>query len=105
MRSFKPINAKDPDTQQLTRNLIEFFGPLSQNILLNDNNLLKNVSLQVGENTVYHGLGKSPNFHFIRARGGVLAMFADNQDNNIQPEKTLIIKTNANVTVDILVIA
>jgi len=102
MRAFNPISAKDPDTQQLQRNLVEFFGPLSNNILLNDNNLLRNISLTTGSNTIYHGLGRRPNFVFFNAKNGVLANFATNQVDNIMPEKTLIINSSTDVTVDIL---
>lgn len=67
---------------------------------LNQVQILKNVQLSTGNNTINHLLGhKLRGWFFIRQRGP--AAVYDLQDDNSSPQLTLLLVSNANVSVDI----
>jgi hypothetical protein len=66
----------------------------------NNKSILKNVSLTTGSNTINHLLGhKLQGWSIVRQRAA--ASIYDNQDNNQNPEQTLILISSANVVVDL----
>lgn len=68
----------------------------------NDSLVLKNVSLTAGSNTINTRLGrKLQGWQIVRQRGP--SSIYDTQDNNQQPDLTLLLNSSANVSVDILV--
>lgn len=65
-------------------------------------NTLKNVSLLTGTNNINHMLGRPlQGWFLIRKRAD--ASIYDDQDNNSSPQRTLILVTDADVSVDIVV--
>jgi hypothetical protein len=68
----------------------------------NNASILKNISLKTGTNTVNTLLGRPlQGWSIVRQRSA--ASVYDNQDSNQSPELTLILQSNADVSVDILV--
>lgn len=67
---------------------------------MNQVNILKNVNLINGTNTINHRLGAKLQGWFLTRLRGAAAIY-DQQDSNPSPELTLILVSNANVSVDI----
>ena len=68
----------------------------------NQANLLKEVQLVNGTNVINHRLGrKLQGWYLTRIRGA--AVIYDNQDANQKPEQSLILVSNADVSVDLAV--
>jgi hypothetical protein len=66
----------------------------------NDSNILKNVSLSKGTNTINHKLGQTlQGWKVVRQRAS--ASIYDNQDSNTMPALTLILVSSDPVVVDI----
>jgi hypothetical protein len=71
-------------------------GPLSQS------NILANVSLINGVNVIDHKLGRKLQGWWI-VRQNAAAQIYDNQANNLMSDKTLVLTSNAAVTVNLVV--
>ena len=65
--------------------------------------ILKNVSLNVGDNTIPHKLNRELlGWHIVRQRTAGALIF-DKQDSNSAKDKNLILNSSANCNVDIYV--
>lgn len=70
------------------------------NRVTNQANILKNISLVSGTNTINHLLGrKLQGWSIVRQRSA--ASIYDNQDANQMPALTLVLVSSANVVVDL----
>lgn len=68
----------------------------------NNAQILKNITLTTGSNTINHKLGRVlQGWSFSRIRSACTAY--DNQDNNQTPNLTLILVASADAVVDIVV--
>lgn len=66
----------------------------------NRSNILPKVALVIGQNTINHGLaGPLAGWNIVRIRAA--AQIYDDQDTNPTPQKTLILVSDAVVTVDL----
>jgi hypothetical protein len=66
----------------------------------NNSNILKNVVLAIGSNVINHKLGRVlQGWQLVRIRAA--ATIYDNQDSNQTPDLTLILVSNAVVTIDL----
>lgn len=92
--------------QKLPLDLLEtqwasILDPVSTNPL-NNANILKNVQLTTGSNTINHKLGRPlQGWYILRQRAS--ASLYDTQDSNLYPELTLVLVSSANVTIDLAV--
>jgi hypothetical protein len=69
---------------------------------LNNGSILKNVALKEGSNTINTLLGQPlQGWSIVRQRGP--AEIYDDQDSNQSPNLTLVLVSNANVSVDLMV--
>lgn len=66
----------------------------------NKSNIIPKVSLVVGQNTIPHGLA-GPLAGWSVVRKNAVADIYDSQDTNSTPQKTLILVSDAIVTVDL----
>lgn len=69
---------------------------------INQGIILKSIVLTTGENTINHKLGRPLQGWFL-VRQRALASIYDKQDTNTYPQLSLILQSNANVTVDLFV--
>lgn len=91
----------DKDISLLQTGWATQLNPVISNPLVNGQ-LLKNVSLSTGSNTINHKLGrKLQGWVLTRLRGS--ASLFDTQDSNANPALTLLITSSSNVSVDIYV--
>lgn len=65
--------------------------------------LIQNVVLEVGDNTVTHGLGQTLQGWVITRMRGAFSQVFDKQDDNATPQTTLVLNSSVQVTVDIIV--
>lgn len=98
---FHKLQTPDRMLNMIQDNISEALNPITQQPILNGN-ILTNVSLAIGENTIQHGLGRIlVGWYLVRVRGSVLVY--DNQDANLTPNLTLVLVASAARTVDIAV--
>jgi hypothetical protein len=69
---------------------------------INSGIILKSVSLTAGTNTINHMLDRTLQGWFV-VRQRDLASIYDAQDSNKIPNKTLVLVSTANVTIDLIV--
>jgi len=86
---------------QLQNNIANSFSPLTSKTQ-NDNNVLSNVALTVGTNTINHGLGTNLQGYYI-VRQRAKASIYDTQDSNKSPNLTLLLVSDTAVSVDLIV--
>ena len=65
-------------------------------------NLLQNIVLRAGDNTINHGLGNRLQ-GWIVVRSSAISDIYDKQDQNQQPELTLVLRSSVDVKVSIYV--
>ena len=82
-------------------NLVRTLNPVFNTPILGGN-LLTNVSLTLGANTINHGLGRVLN-GWIPVRQRAQSELWDSQDANKTPALTLALNTSAAVVVDLYV--
>lgn len=99
LRKLITFNAESKELNRLMDYLDLALNPvLSADVL--DFNIVKNVSLTVGDNVVDHRLGRAPiGWFIVRKRGA--GNFYDKQDSNALAAKNCIINSDSIVTVDI----
>lgn len=91
----------DKDFQLMQNKWASILNPVIANPV-NSNNILKNVKLGSGLNTIDHLLQRPlQGWIIVRQRGA--ATFYDQQDSNQSPQLTLKLNSSAAVSVDILV--
>jgi len=101
VKSISKTQTPDRVINQLQDSLIQGIKPLIANPFLNGR-LIENVSLKVGSNSINHGLGRKLQGWSIvrkRAQAGVY----DTQDENEIPDKTLLLTSDAIVSVNLYV--
>lgn len=100
-KSIANVQTLDRNTNQLQQNLQQALNPIIKNPQ-NNARLIPNVALSVGSNTINTGLNASLNGYSIVMKSGP-ANIHDNQANNPNPSKTLILVSDTAVTVSISV--
>lgn len=101
LTKFSTLNTPDYLLGKIQDNVKQAIDPISTNPIL-DSNLLQNVVLLSGDNTINHKLGRNL-IGWIPTRVRASATFFDKQDSNQIPSKTLVINASASVTVDLYV--
>lgn len=82
--------------------LSQALSPLLKNPLTNGN-VLENISLAIGDNTISHGLGRAlQGWSIVRMRS-VFSQLYDKQTTNSNIENTLVLNSSAVVVVDVYV--
>lgn len=95
------VQTDDRNVNQLQSNISVALFPILQNPQT-QGSILENVALVNGSNTINHGLNRTlQGWSIVRQRAS--ASIYDNQDNNTNPTKTLILISNAAVTVNLYV--
>lgn len=101
IKAIGQVQSDDRLQNQLQSNLQPFIRSLTENAILSGI-ILQQVDLVVGDNTVVHKLNKKlQGWYLVRVRAS--ASIYDKQDDNPNPNKTLILNSSAAVTVDIAV--
>lgn len=94
--------AKDADTREIDSNVSRVFGSLYSNPLLNSPNLVKGLLFSNGiDLTVNHGLNR-PVTGFIVTNSNAAVNIFQSSTINIAPNALILLKSNANATVDLL---
>lgn len=92
---------QDPDLNKVQDNLIRTLNPVFNTPIMGGN-LLQQIPLKIGSNSVNHKLGRTlVGWYLTRKRGS--ADIYDNQDNNIVPASTLLLISDTDIIVDIYV--
>jgi len=99
---FDKIQTKDVAINLIQDSLEKTLNPIFDNPLLSGQ-LLRNIVLQSGANTINHRLGRKLVGWFITRQRGNAANYYDTQDTNKLPALTLEITSSAAATVDIYV--
>lgn len=98
---FAVINTTDQDLAIVQQNLVRVLNPIFSTQTLGGN-ILSNITLVTGSNTINHGLGRNLNgWQIVRQRAS--ASIWDSQDANKMQNLTLILNSSAPVTVDLYV--
>ncbi len=98
---FQLLSTTDQNLQLVQQNLVRTLNPIFNTPTL-AGNLLTNVALVTGLNSINHGLGRNLNgWEIVRQRA--LANLWDSQDSNKTPTLTLTLNSSADVVVDIYV--
>lgn len=93
------FNVDSQDLNRFMGNVDTTLNPIIQNPIL-DYNIVKSVSLSIGDNLVNHKLNRVPQgFYLVRQRSP--ANIYDKQDSNQTPKVNFILHSDAVVTVDI----
>ncbi len=101
MIKFHKLQSADRILNMIQDNISEAVNPITTQPILNGN-ILTNVSLAIGDNTIQHQLGRRlVGWYLVRVRGSVLVY--DNQDANLTPDVTLLLVASAARVVDIAV--
>lgn len=100
-KSVPLVQTEDRNINQLQQNIIPSLNKLLGNPILNNNDL-SHIQLAIGSNSINHLLGR-PLIGWQITRQRSLANIYDNQDNNAKPEQTLILVSDAVVSVDLRV--
>jgi len=95
------VHTEDRLTNQLQNNIFSGLTLLLKNPM-SKGSFLKNIVLTTGSNVVPHGLGRALQ-GWMSTRVRASATFYDTQDTNPNPDKTLVLVSSANVTVDLFV--
>ena len=101
-KKFKTLSSKDNELNRVQDNISDAMDPLLRDPWANYN-ILTDIKLTAGiDNQVNHKLGrKLIGWTIVRIRSE--ANVSDNQDINLSPQLTLILRTSADVVVDIRV--
>lgn len=101
IKAISKVQTDNREVNQLQSNMLSQVNSLSQNAISNGT-ILSNIALKTGDNDVNTKLGrKLIGWIIIRQRSA--ATFYDKQDTNKNPDKTLVLNSSADVTVDIYV--
>lgn len=99
LEKFSKQITNSPDLNKTQDNLVRTLNPVFNTPIL-AGNLLQVVTLVIGPNNIDHLLGRKLTGWMI-TRQRALANIYDIQDSNKMPASTLILVSDANVTVDI----
>jgi len=99
MASLPTFNTKDLVVTQIQSTWPSILNPLIRRPT-NNSNILEDVALAIGSNTINHLLGrKLQGWKIVRQRAA--ASIYDTQDSNQQPETTLVLVSSAAVVCNI----
>lgn len=101
MKKFPHIQSDSREVNMLQDNIINALNPLLS-LPLSDSNLIRGVELLTGSNSINHGLGR-PLIGWILTRKDADENVYDNQSNNPLPERTLLLVSTGDVSVDVMV--
>lgn len=101
LEKFSKQITNDADLNKTQDNLVRTLNPVFNTPIL-AGNLLQLVPLVIGPNTIDHLLGRKL-IGWMITRQRALANIYDIQDSNKMPTSTLILISDANVTVDLYV--
>ena len=101
MQSIAKVQTNNREVNQLQSNILSYLNTLGQNALLSGT-ILTEQALVNGSNTINHKLDRKLQGWFIIRQRGPASVY-DNQDNNTSPNRTLILISDADVSVDIFV--
>lgn len=102
MAAIPLVQTTDRTINQLQQNIAQAVQPLLSNAQ-NLGGLLTSISLNVGSNTINHGLDRTlQGWSIVRLRS-TFAQIYDTQDSNQSPSKTLLLTSDTAVVVDIYV--
>jgi hypothetical protein len=96
---FFKFNTSSEELNRVQDNLVRTLAPIFTNPILNYT-LLSEVQLVVGTNTINHKLGR-PLIGWIVTRKRSAAEIYDTQDSNLSPQNSLLLMSDAIVTVDL----
>lgn len=96
---FSLVQTDDRNINQLQQNISQALEAILSNPLVNGN-ILNGVKLQIGSNTLNHGLNRNLQ-GWIPILVNAAADVFDEQATNTNPSKTLILNSSAVVTVSI----
>lgn len=98
LKKFTSLSVKDLDLERVQSNIDRVVNPIVVNPVL-DFNIVKSVSLSIGDNLVNHKLNRAPLGWFLVRKRGAAELY-DKQDSNSTPSINYIINSDAAVTVD-----
>jgi|SRR5271165_2395003 len=98
---YQIINTPDRVINQIQQNTATILNPLSGNPLVSGQ-VLSDIQLLTGSNTVNHKLGRNLLGWFIVRQRGPASVY-DTQDSNEMQNLTLLLTSSANVLVDLYV--
>lgn len=102
MKAIAKVQTTNREINQLQSNIITQLNQQRPTNLLAAGVILEKISLIAGNNTINHKLDRNlQGWFIIRQRSS--ASIYDKQDSNQIPDKTLILNSSADVTVDIFV--
>lgn len=96
------VQTQSREVNQLQNNIKQILDPISSNPL-NSGRILKSQSLASGSNVINHGLGRALQGWFLTRQRDVVSAIYDTQDNNPNPNQSLLLTASAPIVVDIYV--
>jgi hypothetical protein len=101
VQAIAKVQTTNREVNQLQSNILTYLNTLGQNAI-NSGVILKDQSLKSGTNTISTKLERPLQGWFIVRQRSAASIY-DNQDNNKDNSRTLILISNADVSVDIFV--
>lgn len=101
LKAIARVQTDNREVNQLQSNIISSLMPLLQNPIV-DGRVITNVSLDVGSNTINHGLNRNLTGWFIIRKRSTSDIY-DDQDNNKNPGQTLVLISSVKVSIDLYV--
>lgn len=101
MQAIAKVQTTNREVNQLQSNILSFLNTLGQNAI-NSGIILKEQSLKSGSNNIPTKLERPLQGWFIIRQRSAASIY-DNQDNNKDNTRTLILVSSADVVVDIFV--
>lgn len=101
VRKFPKLNVDDRKLSMIQDNLANAIDPLLA-LPLSTSNLLEDVDLVSGNNTINHGLGRKLVGWFLTRKGANQDVY-DSQSSNLLADKTLILVSTGTVTISLIV--
>lgn len=99
MKAIALVQTQNSDINQLQQNIGQSVNPLIGNPVTSGN-LVKGISLNVGNNLINHGLGYAITGYFIASSTGI-SVFADNIQNNPSPAQSFTLYSSVATTANI----
>jgi hypothetical protein len=93
------VQSTDRLMNQLQQNIKQAVTPVLRNPLV-QGNLITGIALKTGDNTISHGLGQTLQGWIVVGQGSA-ASFYDKQASNPNTQKTLILNSSADVTINL----
>lgn len=102
MQQYVTTNSKNRDVQEIENSVVRVFNSLYNNPLLNGPVIVKAQTFTAGiDLTVNHKLGKAPNGYIVVGSDAPANVYTSST-KNVAPTAFVILKSDANATVDIL---